>query len=347
MPLAIPPELKKITQFVRRAEELDRDKTSPESRLVAYYCRQYAVHAGIPLASSSPASKQCLSGLLAQLEKEKPAMDNFTRDEAAFLCRKFATAVFDRADEEDRNGLASKNTAKNFYAAASFLQVLEQFEEEGSDQALEDKEKVIYAKWKATEILKAIKEGRTPTPGGYGEDAGGHQLDEDGDDGELGEKRDNRATGSQENSNNLNTIVAEDEPDVDVYVPMAANIKHSPSIPPPMSPADDSDKEGETGLEVELDPPPAYPWNSVASTTEDRSSGHVTHNLPSPPAETVSQKPSGGGFFGFGKKKGGKVTKNQLIDATELTRFALAALEDKDDDLAAERLQQALAALGR
>ena len=54
-------------------------------------------------------------------------MDTFTRDEAAFLCRKFANQVFDKADAEDRSGNADKNTAKAFYAAASFLQILEQF----------------------------------------------------------------------------------------------------------------------------------------------------------------------------------------------------------------------------
>ena len=40
MALSIPAELKRITQFVRRAEELDGDRSRAESRLVAYYCRQ-------------------------------------------------------------------------------------------------------------------------------------------------------------------------------------------------------------------------------------------------------------------------------------------------------------------
>lgn len=43
----------------------------------------------------------------------------------------------------------------------------------------------------------------------------------------------------------------------------------------------------------------------------------------------------------------GKATKQQLDDAKELTKFAMAALENKDGDLAAQRLQQALEALGR
>ena len=41
--LEIPPELKKCTQFIRRAEELDKDKSRPESRLVAFYCRQVSL----------------------------------------------------------------------------------------------------------------------------------------------------------------------------------------------------------------------------------------------------------------------------------------------------------------
>ena len=125
-PLTIPPELKKITPFVRRAEELDRDKANPESRLVAYYCRQYAVHSGIELATSAE-GKSCLGSLLNVLEGEKEAMNAFTRDESKFLCSKFANKVFDKADGEDLAGKASKNTAKTFYAAASFLQMLQQF----------------------------------------------------------------------------------------------------------------------------------------------------------------------------------------------------------------------------
>jgi hypothetical protein len=34
---------------------------------------------------------------------------------------------------------------------------------------LQMKERNKYSKWKATEIMKALREGRMPTPGGYGE----------------------------------------------------------------------------------------------------------------------------------------------------------------------------------
>jgi vacuolar protein sorting-associated protein VTA1 len=103
---------------------LHKDKANPESRLVAYYCRQYAVHTGIPLAISAP-GKTCLGEFLLALEQEKMAMDTFSREEAKFLCRKFADKIFDRADLEDQAGDANKNTATTFYAAVSFLEILQ------------------------------------------------------------------------------------------------------------------------------------------------------------------------------------------------------------------------------
>ena len=171
MPLSIPPELKKIKPFIQRAEELDKDK-SPESRVVAYYCREWAVQTGIPLSSSSDAAKTCLGELLGQLETEKQAMSVFNRAESKQICRNFADTIFDRANAVDRAGAADKSTARTFYAAASFFEILQQFDGESTDPdiAKEEEERRVYAKWKATDILKAIREGRKPTAGAFGED---------------------------------------------------------------------------------------------------------------------------------------------------------------------------------
>lgn len=344
MPLAIPPELKKIKPFVLRAEELDRDK-SPESRLVAYYLRQYAVHLGIPLSSSSPPSKVCLGHLLADLEKEKPAMDNFSRDEAAYVCRQFANGVFDKANSEDRMGLASKTTAKTFYAASSFLQMLEQFSEPDSEERAEEKKRILYAKWKSTDILKAIQEGRQPAPGAYGED------EEEDDEEEVDKNHDAPVTVETVESEEEKEEVPEDKA-IPPPVPMA------PLMPPKVE-----EENNDQGQEVEL-PPPAYPGPPEEEEEEEEQSPPklnlnrppVTFNLPPPPVipppmpaptPTPAPAPAPRGLFGFGKKAPAKISKAQLADAVELTRFALAALEDKDADLGAERLQQALHALGR
>jgi vacuolar protein sorting-associated protein VTA1 len=350
MPLAIPPELKKITPFIKRAEELDKDQTSPESRLVAYYLRQYAVHQGIPLAGSSPGAKTCLGHLLGDLEKEKPVMDNFTREEAAFLCRKFATSVFDKADNEDRAGQSTRDTAKTFYAAQSFLQMLEQFAPEGdeSEQAAEDKKRILYSKWKATEILKAFKEGRTPTPGGYGEET---TLVEDADD--SPDPSGIASNAAVTDSTDVETIKHDDD-DFGLPAP-PTNTPSQPVLPPPMIPPempDEKELHDEQGTEVELGPPPLYPGGAsdpVLPSSSGRSDRPtLSFDVPSveqPPTPTKAKS----SLFGFIKKPGSakNATKDQLADATELTKFALAALEEKDGELAVERLQQALSALTR
>ena len=363
MPLTVPPELKKITPYVRRAEELDRDKGNPESRLVAYYCRQYAVHTGIALATSAD-GKKCLGELLGNMEGEKTAMDSFTRDESKFLCLKFAEKIFDKADQEDRSGGSNRNTARTFYAAASFLEILQQFyqDDDESEEVAEQKKKSVYCKWKSTEILKAIKEGRTPTPGGYGEDNGINDVVDD-DDAEATETEVDILPPAPPGVETVDEDSDEDPKE-----------EQSPGL---KLPVDDDSGEGsgdEVGTEIQLGPPPAYslgiepieplilppaPPVEPPAPPMDIPKPPLTFNLP-PPAPTpppVAPKPAPRSvekpkktFFGIGsssKKKSKKASKAEIADATELTRFALAALEDKDADLAAQRLQQALQSLGR
>lgn len=116
--------------------------------------------------------------------------DAALNDEAgAAYIENFAFRVFVQADNEDRAGKASRLTAKNFLAAANFLDLLSIFgavAEEVSGTAVrrhrtsnsfwvipappQTAEKKKYAKWKASEIAKAIKEGRKPAPGPPGWD---------------------------------------------------------------------------------------------------------------------------------------------------------------------------------
>mmetsp|Transcript_20831 Transcript_20831/g.57925 ORF Transcript_20831/g.57925 Transcript_20831/m.57925 type:complete len:364 (-) Transcript_20831:191-1282(-) len=363
MPLKIPAGLKKITPFVRRAEELDKDKASPESRIVAFYCRQYAVRTGIPLANGLE-GKQCLGEIMGDLEKEKAAMSSFTPEEAKLLCRKFADKVFEKADAEDRAGQSTKNTAKTFYAAASFLEMLQQFHSEGEDaeEKEEEKKRIKYAKWKATDTIKALNEGRQPTSGGYGESA----MEDDEDEGEAtpaeaADEKPESAESAPSQSTGSHIVVETVKED---SILDEEEEYEQLSIPPPEEP----EEPEESGTEVELCPPPAYTAPAPARSASNSAKPPLTFSpiepLPPPPMPKRKPKPSGpsakpkmpkeaakpkksGGVQGFGKKKKGKVSKAEIADATELTRFALAALEDKDTDLAAERLQQALQSLGR
>lgn len=53
MVLVIPPHFKPVTQYVRRAEKLDK-MAEPEAHVVAYYCRLYAIEEAFKLHDKSP-----------------------------------------------------------------------------------------------------------------------------------------------------------------------------------------------------------------------------------------------------------------------------------------------------
>jgi len=337
----IPPELKKITQYIRRAEELGRD-SNPESRLVAYYCRQYSVQIGIPLATGAD-GRAALGTILDALDADKAAMANFSKEEAYAICRSFAMKVFEKADAEDHAGGVGKGTAKTFYVAASFLDVLKQFTEEsggrGEEEATEEEKKSFYAKWKATDILKAVKEGREPTSGGF------EASPVDDDDNEDG-----------------------DEEDEQVFIP-PTNMMQLPSMQEEVEPF-------EQGFEIP--PPPSYPTEETQSAypTEnthknDQHLGHAAtfdrppmvqpsiqpiNSMPGHTRSPKSKKPSTfGNMFkssstlstSKGKSnRGVDVSKEAIKDAKELGNFAIRALDAKDTDLAVQRFKEALEVLG-
>ena len=344
MPLAIPPELKIIVPYIKRAEELDRDKTKPESRLVAYYLRQFAVQQGIPCSTLSE-SKVCLGHILESLEAEHTDMSQFTREEAALVCRQFAQKVFETADGQDRMGLANQGTAKTFYAASTFLQALEQFATD-EEQTAEDKQKIIYCKWKATEILKALKEGRQPKPGGYGQD---DLMEDDDDSVEAGD--DAGANLAEDAQVGVERALTDEDGDaIDNQANPTSYNMNEDAVEPEIGQEQEEDQEEGTEVDIHL-APPAYPGPPPTAIDFDAPPQPIsppTSHLPGVVAAAPVGKKKVSGLFGFGSNKKGKsVTKAQLDDAVELTNFALAALYDKDADLAAERLQQALASLGR
>lgn len=316
MALRIPPELKKITQYIRRAEELSKQSNpSAEIIIVAFHCRQYGVQTGIPLATT-PEAKKCLGEILDILEEHRAKMGNFSKDEKYVICRDFAYKIFDKADAEDRSGQSGKATARTFYAAASFLDILKQFQSEEDlegEEALEQSKKSFYAKWKSTEILKAIKEGREIVPGGYGE-ANNQVEDEEGEGLEV------EKDGSMRN-------VMPPPPAYPADSAAFAPPPMAPVVPPPVVESDDDDEEDNSASNNFGLPPPVP--------------------VSAPSVDTVEDEPEQSGFFGMfgvtGKKK--KHSKSALADARELTQFALTAIDEKDGDLAIERLQQAIACL--
>ena len=102
---SVPTSLKKIKVFLARAEELDRDAArNPESRVVAYNLRQYAVQVGISLANDAE-SKKCLGDILSELEKEKGPMSVFNNADVIGIC---ANARYRGGNESRRAQLCGK-----------------------------------------------------------------------------------------------------------------------------------------------------------------------------------------------------------------------------------------------
>jgi len=343
----VPVDLKALAPYIKRAEELEKDGR-PESSVVAYYCRQYAMELGIELrerATDPAAVGHYLLSLIEDLEGAKATL-GVSRDEGEQIVYKFAMEVFGRADAEDRNGSAGKATARTFYAASLFMEALKQFGDRGD----EVDEKCRYAKWKAADILKAIKEGRAPTPGGPNEDGA------DKSDAERGP-------------------TVHDIPAAPSSIPAAPTSE--PTFPEPTFPEPTSQPPSYSEFSLpKIDPsstttttPPASEKPPTSSQQQPPTSSHSTMR-PSPadpgppqvpqqqppvvprqppPVSQVQQPPRvqepapRPTYVRRGHETG--PTDAQVDDALEYARFAVAALEIKDTNLAIQRLQGALAVL--
>nr|KAJ3423017.1 hypothetical protein HK105_004192 [Polyrhizophydium stewartii] len=160
-----PAELEFIDTFLQRGREL-REREP----IVAYYCNYYAAKLAMERGFKSKESEAFLSSLVDLLQEDKKNLassEAISNDVVAYAhIENFALKIFVNADNEDRAGKASKRTAKTFLAASIFLELLKQFGELDG----EIKQKIKYAKFKAADIVKALKEGRIPTAGPPGGD---------------------------------------------------------------------------------------------------------------------------------------------------------------------------------
>ncbi|XP_031399487.1 protein HOMOLOG OF MAMMALIAN LYST-INTERACTING PROTEIN 5-like [Punica granatum] len=109
----------------------------------------------IPAGERTKTANALLNSLIKQLEKDKKSL-NLGPEDSLHL-EVFALNVFAKADKRP----ADLNTAKTFYAASIFFEILSQFGPLQPD--LEQKQK--QALWKAADIRKALKEGRKLVPG--------------------------------------------------------------------------------------------------------------------------------------------------------------------------------------
>ena len=160
----------KIVAYLNQAKE----RSDAGEALIAYYCKVHALSEAMAVRSQIPkADMGYVIGLMDQVEAEKKRVGNL--DDAQMLIELKANELFDRADTADRASptVPKLQTAKDFYAAATLLEVCKEFGELPDDLS----EKVKYGKWRYIEICKAAKEKRAPEP------PRGLDIGEDGADG--------------------------------------------------------------------------------------------------------------------------------------------------------------------
>lgn len=167
--------LKKITPFIKRADEMDHD-TNPEAPFAAHYFRLTAINTGLSLAKdpnygpAPPDLNVTLVGLMDKLEKSKKALPEHTPEEACRTIFGLANKLFYKAEQQKN---IDKSTARFFYATSLFYEILDQFEVDGNglteEETLSIEYKRKFCKKRATDILNDFKSGQTPAYVSYEE----------------------------------------------------------------------------------------------------------------------------------------------------------------------------------
>ncbi len=128
----IPPAFKPVTSAIRRAEEADKNVGDRDSAVLGYACRMSAISKATKLTTKQADETKFILSQLDLLENSKKSF-NITEGDCINVVRQYGTMIFDKADEIDRNGFADKSTAKLFYAAVTYYDVLEFYGQLDSD----------------------------------------------------------------------------------------------------------------------------------------------------------------------------------------------------------------------
>ncbi|KAJ2704311.1 hypothetical protein FB645_003392 [Coemansia sp. IMI 203386] len=318
-PRDVPDDLRHIQPYIQRGHEMTQ-----ADPVVSYFCQYYAARQSI--SSTSPVAQSYLTNLLDLLETTKHQLQEnpLMKDETTALqhCKTFALRVFAKADLEDRQGMSSKQVARNFVVSSQFMQMLAAF----GDLEEDVKEKIKYAKWRAAEILRAAREGRTPeAPPGQ-------------------EKENNNGTQQQGN----NTVIGWPSPPTDTAVNAKSPVDTVTSIQSPVI------TTTSTSFDATL---PTVPRSSVYNDTGASSQGFhqpgntVVSQVPGSPPPKISTPISAATFIPVPAANLPSMTGPDgelLLDPTDaknaqkFSRWAISALEYDDVDTAIENLQKAI-----
>jgi vacuolar protein sorting-associated protein VTA1 len=100
----------------------------------------HAAQVGISLKAVSTPNRTFLGALLTSLETLRASVGSsdavIVESAASAYVENFALKVFASADNEDRQGIPTRKTAKKFLAASTFFDVLNVFEDRGVWEAV-------------------------------------------------------------------------------------------------------------------------------------------------------------------------------------------------------------------
>jgi len=318
-----PEELASLQPFLQKADEIEA-----KEKVVAYYLRYYAAKLGIGCVSNHKGSQVFLGKIIDSLEQIKKELRNselLNNDTAAYAhVENIALKIFLVADNEDRAGQASKKTAKMFYTASIFLEALKVFGELEPEIA----EKLKYARWKATTILRASKEGTPSATETFG----------------------TNPTDIEQNINNRSWV-----PPHETTIQKDINMRSTKNLPPfhhsttnddfsTLSSSNLSPRSGSlpfprnttttattsTSLQTNVGPSKSTISNMVDHTTISRSS--MTMPLPQPAAALSTTEYTT--MYKYNPK--------DIDQATKLCKHTLSALQYQDVSIAITNLKKAL-----
>ncbi|KAF4950545.1 hypothetical protein FSARC_13156 [Fusarium sarcochroum] len=160
-PLPLPPALKipEVSRFINRANQVRKHEPA-----IAYWCEYHAVNqiVGKSLHTTDDETFEFTKNLIEQLEATKTERpdDDAIIDNAAgqAYVEQFAQQTFDRAERTMRANKVTRITADTFGAAATFFDLTREWGEPDPEVS----QKIKYAKYHATRILRAFRENKDP-----------------------------------------------------------------------------------------------------------------------------------------------------------------------------------------
>ena len=167
---SLPEEISYIRPYLTRSEEM-----KVADPIISYYTLRYALQQALDVHKQNPNNKevkQYMMSMMGIMEEKRKSLGEVAEPKAHF--ERFITMLFVSCDNDDRKIGSTKATAQKFLVLSYFIEAMGVFEELPPDWV----EKRKYCKWKAADILKALKRGEQPLPGGPSERDGNGNVEE-------------------------------------------------------------------------------------------------------------------------------------------------------------------------